>query len=221
MDFKSLQRQIEQYQNKQLKLFVTSSFQTHSIPLLHQLSRIDNSIPVYFLNTGFLFPETLEYRDLISRKYNLNLKNVYSQTPKAQQMDHRGRFLFTSNPDYCCFLNKIQPMEPLLAEYDVWINGVRADQNENRSQFKIEENTPSGAIRFHPMLDWTMKMIEDYIREYNIPRHPLEADGYQSIGCEPCTRKMDLDIEADPRLSRWFGMNKTECGLHTELINKA
>jgi len=221
MDFEQLKKQIEHYRSRDLKLFVTSSFQTHSIPLLHQLSRIEKSIPVYFLNTGFLFPETLEYRDLICKQYNLNLKTIYSQTPKAQQLDSRGRFLFTSNPDYCCYLNKIQPMEPLLAKYDIWINGVRADQNDNRSEFKIEEKTPSGALRFHPMLDWSKSMIEDYIKEYRIPRHPLEAEGYMSIGCEPCTRKMDLEIEADPRLSRWFGMNKTECGLHTELISKS
>jgi len=218
MDFDSIRKKIEEYQASGKKLFASSSFQTHSTVMLHLLSRIDREIPVYFLNTGFLFPETLVYRDQIADLFGLNVINLYSATPKTQQVNGNGRFLYTSDPDYCCFLNKIQPMEPVLAEYDVWINGIRADQNENRKTFKTEEKTPQGAIRFHPMLDWTTRDIEAYLADYKIPRHPLEEKGYLSIGCEPCTRKLDLEIESDPRLSRWFGMKKTECGLHTELI---
>ena len=109
-------------------------------------------------------------------------------------------------------------MNPLLAEYDIWINGIRADQNSNRKSMREEEEAPFDSIRYHPMLAWTNKMIFDYIREFDLPRHPLDKEGYTSIGCEPCTRKPDLEMME--RESRWFGMNKTECGLHTELIKK-
>src|SRR5690606_38040739 len=128
-----------------------------------------------------------------------------------------GQFYFTSDPDRCCFLNKTQPMEPLLIGYDVWINGIRADQNANRKDMLSEQPASHGAVRFHPMLDWSGKKIFEYINEHNLPRHPLEDKGYMSIGCEPCTRKIDL---SNDRSGRWFGMNKTECGLHTDLVVK-
>jgi phosphoadenosine phosphosulfate reductase len=186
--------------------------------MLHMISQIDKSIPVVFLNTGFLFPQTIAYKDLIADIYGLEVITVASATPRSMQKDNAGRFLFASDPDYCCHINKVLPMEPILRSHDVWINGVRADQNANRSKMKEEQRTPQGAMRYHPMLPWTNKMIWAYIKEFDIPRHPLEAEGYSSIGCEPCTRKVDPSAHTDERMARWFGMNKTECGLHTELI---
>ena len=106
-------------------------------------------------------------------------------------------------------------MDPILIEYDVWINGIRAGQNENRKKMKVEEKSTHNTLRFHPMLDWSEKMIYDYIKEYQLPKHPLEEKGYVSIGCEPCTR---IAFGDDDRDARWFGMNKTECGLNTELV---
>lgn len=218
MTVEEIKSQIEKYKNEGKKLFTTSSFQTHSIVLLHILSQIDKTIPVYCINTGFLFPETIKYRDQIVELLGLNLKNVYSATPKSLQKDLKGNFLFTSDPDYCCHINKVEPLEPILGEYDVWINGVRADQSATRKSFKMEENAPHGVVRFHPMLDWNNMMIQRYLSEHQIPRHPLEEQGYFSIGCEPCTRKFSLDL--DEREVRWYGLNKTECGLNTELVSK-
>lgn len=215
-----IEAQITSYQKQNKIYFTSSSFQTHSIVLLHILSTIDKKIPVYFLNTGFHFPETLTYKNTITELFELNTIDLVSFTPKSLQTDEHGRLLFTSDPDYCCYLNKIQPLEPILASHDVWINGVRADQNENRKTFKTEEKTNHRAIRYHPMLQWTSKMIYDYIREFNIPKHPLDAKGYLSIGCEPCTRRITMDTLSDERNARWFGMSKTECGLHTELVKK-
>jgi phosphoadenosine phosphosulfate reductase len=199
-------------------MFTTSSFQTHSIVLLHILSRIDNTIPIYFINTGYHFPETVSFKDQIADQLKLNMKEVSSFTPRHMQKDARGKLLFTSDPDFCCYLNKVQPLEPILAEHNVWINGVRADQSSVRKNFKEEEKAPHDVIRFHPMLDWNTKMIEAYIKEHKLPRHPLEEKGYFSIGCEPCTRKFDLEWNA--REGRWFGLNKTECGLNTDLVSK-
>lgn len=218
MNFEDIKQQIESYQSRGLKLFNTSSFQTHSVVLLHIISCIDKTIPIFFINTGYHFPETITYRDQITKLLGLNLKDVFSSTPKSQQKDSNGRLLFASDPDYCCYLNKTQPLEPILAEYDVWINGVRADQSSVRKSFKVEEKAPFNAIRFHPMLDWTPKMIHTYLEEYKIPRHPLEEKGYFSIGCEPCTRAFDTEL--DDRGGRWFGLKKSECGLNTELVSK-
>ncbi len=217
MTIENIKKHIDNYQKEGLKLFVTSSFQTHSIPLLHILSKIDKSIPVMFINTGYLFPETLEFRDEIIDLFGLNLVNVTSSVPKIHQRDSNGNLLFTSDPDRCCAINKTQPMETILAEYDVWINGIRADQNANRKNMKIEQDGAFSCKRFHPVLDWNNKMIYDYAIKYNLPKHPLEEKGYLSIGCEPCTRKMDL---SNDRSGRWFGLNKTECGLHTDLVSK-
>ncbi len=148
----------------------------------------------------------------------LNFTALQSAIPKSQQKDSDGQLLFTSDPDYCCFLNKTQPMEPVLKKYDVWINGIRADQNANRANMNEFEQTPQGAKRYHPMLSWTSKDIFEYRNKYDLPPHPMEEKGYLSIGCEPCTRK--LTNENDERNSRWFGMNKVECGLHTDLVKK-
>ena len=218
MNVESIHQKIKEYQEKSLKIFTTSSFQTHSIVLLHILSRIDNTIPVYFINTGYHFPETVSFRDEVSKLFNLTVKDVFSATPRHMQKDAQGKLLFTSDPDFCCYLNKTQPLEPVLAENDVWINGVRADQSSVRKSFNVEEKAPHNVTRFHPMLDWNTKMIEMYIKEHKLPRHPLEAKGYFSIGCEPCTRKFDLEWNA--REGRWFGLKKTECGLNTDLVSK-
>ncbi len=218
MEVSEIKKYIENYQSQGKKIFTTSSFQSHSIVLLHILSTIDNKIPVYFINTGYHFPETIKYRDFIVHKLGLNLKNVYSQTPKSLQKDASGRFLFTSDPDYCCHINKVEPLDPILSEYDVWVNGVRADQSSVRKNFKIEENAPHGVIRFHPMLDWNAMQIQKYLSQNDIPPHPLEEKGYFSIGCEPCTHKFTTDLSE--REVRWYGLNKTECGLNTELVTK-
>ncbi|ABG58234.1 phosphoadenylyl-sulfate reductase [Cytophaga hutchinsonii] len=219
MNKEEIHLKLTEYQEKGLKLFTTSSFQTHSIVLLHILSEFDPSIPVYFINTGYHFPETVLYRDQIADLFNLkNIKVVSSATPRNMQKDAEGRLLFTSDPDYCCYLNKVQPLDAVLPDYDIWINGVRADQSAVRKSFSVEQPAPHDTIRFHPMLDWDVRMIEKYIKEHKIPRHPLEEKGYLSIGCEPCTRKFDL--ETYNRQGRWFGLNKTECGLNTELVSK-
>lgn len=218
MSFDELNKKIKEYESRGLKMFTTCSFQSHSLVLLHMLSCIDKSIPVYFINTGYHFPETLAFRDKVAEDFGVTIKEVFSFTPRNMQKDAEGKLLFTSDPDFCCYLNKVQPLEPILAEHDIWINGVRADQSSVRKSFKVEETAPHDVIRFHPMLDWNSKMIHLYIKDHNLPKHPLEEKGYFSIGCEPCTRKFDLDWSA--REGRWFGLKKTECGLNTDLVKK-
>lgn len=218
--FTEIKEQIEKYKAKNLKIFASSSFQTQSVVLLHLLSKIDNSIPIYFLNTGYHFPETLAYKNLLAELLNLNVIDLVSSIPKIQQKNEKGNLLFTSDPDYCCYLNKVQPLEPVMKEKDVWISGVRADQSATRQKMNKEDRALHGVIRFHPMLGWTSKMIYDYIRENDLPKHPLEEKGYVSIGCQPCTIKMETGTNDNGRSGRWFGMQKTECGIHTDLIVK-
>jgi phosphoadenosine phosphosulfate reductase len=213
------EQKIREYQAKGLKVFASSSFQTHSIPMLHILSRIDKSIPIYFLNTGYHFPETMAFRDDIAEVLGVEIRDLSSPIPKIAQRDSENILMFASNPDNCCYLNKTLPMETVLAEFDVWISGVRKDQNLNRSKFSHEAEGAHNTLRFHPMLDWTNKMIYDYIKEHKLPKHPLEEQGgYVSIGCEPCTKRVEWLAAESERTGRWFGLNKTECGLHTDLV---
>ena len=215
----NIEKQIEYYKKNDLKLFVSSSFQTQSVPLLHIISLIDNTIPVYFINTGFLFPETHQFKNELQSNFNLKIIDISSPISKHLQKNEKGNFLFCNDPNKCCYLNKTLPLDMVLKNYDIWINGVRKDQNANRSRLSIEENAPHNTLRYHPMLDWTAKMIWDYIKDNDLKKHPLENDGYMSIGCKPCTDKYSSVLD-DSRNTRWVGMNKTECGLHTDLISK-
>jgi phosphoadenosine phosphosulfate reductase len=216
LNFEQIKRKIEEYKKGGKKIFTSSSFQTHSIPLLHIISRIDPAIPVYFLNTGYHFPETFAFRDQVVELLDLNLLDLKPDTPKNMQLDTHGKLLFTSDPDHCCYLNKTQPMEQVLLRFDVWINGIRAEQNSFRSGLKTEELAKHDVIRFHPLIGWSSKDIFNYRKEFNLPEHPLESEGYFSIGCEPCTRKLDLEMQE--REARWYGLNKTECGINSDLV---
>ncbi len=218
MEIAEIKIQIEKYKSEGKKMFTTSSFQTHSLVMLHILSTIDKDIPVYFLNTGYHFPESVAFKDEVAAAFGINVLEVKSSMPRYMQRDSEGRLLFTSDPDHCCYINKTAPTEHLLRNHDIWINGVRGDQSAVRKAMTTEQPAPFDSIRFHPMLDWNMKQIFAYIREHNLPRHPLDAKGYMSIGCEPCTRKLDPDMQE--REARWYGMNKVECGLHTDLVKK-
>ena len=211
---KYVEQKLNEYEKKGLKVFASSSFQTHSIPMLHMISQVNPEIPVAFLDTGFHFPETLSFRDEVADQLGLKIVNLKSSMTKLAQRDANNKLLFASDPDYCCYLNKTLPMEVMLVEYDIWITGVRKDQSSVRKNFNFEVPGPHGTTRFHPMLEWNSKMIYDYRTKYNLPEHPLEKLGYFSIGCGPCTRKLG----ADGRGGRWSGMKKTECGLHTELV---
>lgn len=209
---------INAFKNEGKRMFTSSSFQSHSLVLLHILSRIDNTIPVYFINTGYHFAETLLFRDDVAASFGLNVIDLKPDVPKFMQRDSEGRLLFASDPDHCCYLNKTQPMDGILRSHDVWINGVRADQSSVRASMQEIQPSLHGTVRYHPMLSWTPKMIWEYRKEHKLPTHPLEEKGYISIGCEPCTRRINPAMQE--REARWYGLKKVECGLHTDLIVK-
>ena len=211
-----IENRIKTYLSEDKTIFLSSSFQTHSIPLLHLISRINSEIPIYFIDTGYHFPETIAFRDKVSDLLSLNTIDLVPSTGMIDQRDHQGRLHFCSDTEKCCSINKVEPLKEVLIEYDIWISGVRKGQSAIRALMKSEEKGPHNTVRYHPLLNWNAKDIWTYRKEYNLPAHPLEEKGYLSIGCAPCTQRSD----GSERMGRWNGQQKNECGLHTELITK-
>lgn len=194
------------------KVFATSSFQTQSVPLLHIISQHFPYVTILFLDTGFLFPETYAFKNNLEKKFNLKVKTLKSETTLLQQLDGKtAHFQYVADPDRCCYINKVKPLNDFLSSGDSWISGVRRDQTATRKKMDIVEQTERGIIKLHPMLHWNSRLIYHYIRDFDLPKHPLENEGYISIGCVPCTHKY---IDGDERGGRWEGRSKTECGLH-------
>lgn len=197
------------------RIFATSSFQTQSLPLLHIISNnFKNDIKIIFLDTGFLFAETYEYVEYVKSVFDIDIITLSSNTSKHQQIDSASDlFLYSINPDKCCYMNKVEPLENHWRPKDVWISGVRKDQSAVRNNMDVIEKRANNILKVHPMLEWTSKDIYKYIKVHNLQSHPLEKKGYMSIGCVPCTHKWSLE---DQRGGRWLGQQKTECGLHTK-----
>lgn len=193
------------------RLAVTSSLQTQSVPLLHLISRICPNVPVLFLDTGFHFSETLSFKDHLRRKLGLN---VIELRPLMGHQQFRARHadLHVSNPNMCCYLNKVEPLQRKLRKYSAWISGIRRDQTEHRSQTPVMELKDNGLFKICPMVMWQDRDVANYIDRHQLTRHPLHDAGYQSIGCACCTKAVSLG--EDPRSGRWAGQEKTECGLH-------
>jgi phosphoadenosine phosphosulfate reductase len=207
---------VDSFLDDSKSVVVSSSFQTQSLPLLHMISKLDTKIPVAFIDTGFLFPETYIFRDRVAEELKLDIINVSSNVEYRQQIDSSNRFLFSTAPEKCCNLNKVTSFNSFLKDFDVWISGVRADQSATRSKMKETQKNSDGLLRYHPMLNWSSKDIFLYRKHYGLPSHPLEEQGYLSVGCIPCTQKY-IDSIGSERGGRWSGLKKDECGLHTDL----
>ena len=193
------------------RVAAASSFQTQSIPLLHIISQTTPSLDVLFLDTGFHFPETLVYRDKLIKEMRLNVRVIKPTIEREQFLSNYGE-LYRSDPDLCCYYNKVLPMQKALAEYDAWVSGIRRDQTKERQNTPIIMLDTDGKYKINPLVNWTSQDIKLYRRNYNLPEHPLLEQGYTSIGCAPCTRP--VRIGEDERSGRWAGQAKTECGLH-------
>lgn len=193
------------------RLAISSSFGTFSAGLLHLVTRIYPDIPVLFLDTGFHFEETLQFRDEVTALLGLNLISFKPAVSKDQLFSELGDQPFITNPDRCCKINKVDPMDLFLNDYDLWISGIRNGQTSNRTNLSILTVNNRNQTKFHPILDWTTKQVWDYLWEHKLPVHPLFKQGFTSIGCEPCTSLGSGG--ADDRSGRWGGQ-KNECGLH-------
>lgn len=194
---------------------MSSSFQTQSVPLLHMISQTAPHLPVIFLDTGYHFPETIAFRDQLAEAFGLNIKVVRAAMSRIEFTQRYGNELYRHDPDLCCYINKVEPMQRAMQGLRAWISGIRRDQSPARANTQIVEQTPQGLQRVHPMAAWTQDEVARYIDRYNLPQHPLHNQGYRSIGCMPCTRPVREDEEE--RAGRWEGQGKTECGLHTIL----
>ena len=195
-------------------LAMVSSFGAESAALLHLVSRIDASVPVLFLDTGKHFPETLAYRDELAERFGLNLVNLYPDLEELQARDETG-LRWSYDPDGCCDLRKVRPLERALARYDASFTGRKAFQSATRAnlpRFEIDTSDAQGRLKINPLIDWDADRIAAYFEEHDLPRHPLVERGFPSIGCSPCTRQVSEG--EDPRAGRWSGWDKVECGIH-------
>ena len=199
------------------QLAIATSFQSSGLVLLHLLRTAGADLPVLFLDTGFHFQETLDFANEVSERWNLNLVSLRGEHGSAErQAEIHGPELYRRDPDRCCFINKVEPLQKALEEYDGWISGIRRDQSPLRARTPIVEAQmlPSGTeiLKIHPLANWSKDDVAAYVAEHDIPTHPLLEKGFASIGCWPCTRA--IRPGEDERSGRWDGLDKTECGIH-------
>ena len=194
------------------KLALVSSFGTESAALLKVMADVDPAIPVVFLDTGWLFEETLAYRDTLIA--TLGLRDVRSIKPLEATLSREdpARELWFSDPDACCRIRKVEPLARTLAPFAAWINGRKRFQGGLRAELTVVEDD-GVKLKFNPFANVTREEIEAIYRRANLPQHPLVASGYLSVGCMPCSSRTAPD--EDTRAGRWRGRPKTECGIHT------
>ena len=194
------------------RLAVVSSFGTESAALLKVMADVDPAIPVVFLDTGWLFEETLAYRDTLIA--TLGLRDVRSIKPLEEALARQDpeRELWFSDPDACCRIRKVEPLARALAPFSAWINGRKRFQGGLRAAIPVVEND-GVRLKFNPFANVSREQIEAIYTLAKLPPHPLAASGYLSVGCMPCTSRTSPDEDA--RAGRWRGRAKTECGIHT------
>jgi len=194
---------------------ITCSFQAEDVVVLHLLRERVPDVPVLFLDTGYHFAETYEYRDRMTQEWSLNLVNVLPEKTIEQQESEFG-ILYREQPTNCCQLRKVEPLMRSLEPFDIWFTGLRREQSPTRKNLKkVEQHRlPSGKtlLKVSPLADWTWAQVWEYTGKHGLTYLPQYDRGYSSIGCEPCTAIPD--DPANPRSGRWSG-KKLECGIHT------
>jgi phosphoadenosine phosphosulfate reductase len=193
------------------RIALVSSFGADSAVLLHMVAEIDKKTPVVFVDTGQLFPETLAYRDELCGR--LGLTDVIAASPDEQLLaaEDPEKFLFASDPDRCCDIRKVRPLAEAMDEFDAWITGRKGFQSATRATLPLFE-AEGERIKVNPLVGWSARDVLKYIADAGLPRHPLVAKGFPSIGCLPCTSPVKPG--EDERAGRWRGRGKIECGIH-------
>jgi phosphoadenosine phosphosulfate reductase len=170
-------------------------------------------VDVVFLDTGYHFAETIGTRDAVAATYDVNVISVTPAQSVAEQDAAHGKDLYARDPDRCCALRKVAPMNAALANYDAWATGLRRDESPTRANTPVVQwDARRGKVKVNPIARWTQADVDDYVAANSILVNPLVDDGYLSIGCWPCTARVEPG--ADPRSGRWAGRSKTECGIH-------
>lgn len=195
------------------RLAVVSSFGAETAALLKLVAAVDRSIPVLFLDTGWLFPETLAYRDALASLFGLTDIRVHTPSTCTLAQRDPNQDLWSTDPDACCHIRKVVPLAEALRPFDAWINGRKRYHGHDRQALPLVE-ADGARLKFNPLANSSRQDIDRLFADHALPRHPLEAHGFSSIGCMPCTSRT-LPGE-DPRAGRWRGRGKTECGIHTQ-----
>jgi phosphoadenosine phosphosulfate reductase len=198
------------------RIALVSSFGADAAALLHMVAQIDAATPVVFVDTGQHFPETLAYRETLCE--SLKLTNVIVATPKPEILtaEDPEKFLFASDPDRCCDIRKVRPLAEAIEGYDAWITGRKAFQSVTRSSLPLFE-AEGERIKINPLAGWSASDVLKYIADAGLPRHPLVAKGFPSIGCLPCTSAVESGENG--RAGRWRGRGKVECGIHASSLD--
>lgn len=193
-------------------LAIVSSFGADSAVLLHMVAQVDPSMPVYFLETGKHFVETLDYVETLKKQFGLiNVHAIHPNPDDVRRFDPHGQ-LWETDPDSCCHIRKTEPLEPITEQYGGWVTGRKRYQTRERGVLPHFELTSDDRIKVNPLAYFSDADVVEYRLKHNLPEHPLYARGYKSIGCAPCT---SIVAEGeDPRAGRWRGLNKKECGIH-------
>jgi len=186
-------------------IMLTSSFAATSAFLLKLISDINNKQEVFFIDTGYHFEDTLKYKATLEKQYNLNVTSI-SAIKEEHEFTTKDE-TWKKNPDFCCSINKVQPLETIKKNYKIWISGLMEWQSDHRATLDIFEER-GNILKFYPLLDVSKEERDAFIEEHNLPFHPLVAKGYHSIGCTHCT------VPGEDRSGRWNNNPKTECGLH-------
>ena len=198
------------------KIVLACSFGAEDVVLVDMVHRINPEVPLFYLDTDFLFPETYATRDRIIERYQLKpaqVIQVKSLLTPQQQAESHGDALWSSHPDQCCQLRKVEPLTRVLKGHDAWITGVRRDQAPSRANAGlIERDEKFTLVKVNPLARWTWADVWTYIKVYEVPYNPLHDQNYPSIGCTHCTAPVAPGD--DPRAGRWKNFTKTECGLH-------
>lgn len=198
------------------KIVLACSFGAEDVVLVDMVHRIDPSLPLFYLDTDFLFPETYATRDRVINRYDLQQQQVIQVksllTPQQQAAQH-GDALWASLPDLCCELRKVEPLTRVLKGFDAWITGIRRDQSPTRADAKlIEWDQKFQLVKVNPLARWRWEDVWAYIRIHEVPYNALHDRDYPSIGCTHCTGPVKPG--EDSRAGRWKNFTKTECGLH-------
>nr|WP_231481273.1 phosphoadenylyl-sulfate reductase [Sediminibacter sp. Hel_I_10] len=188
-----------------IDVMLTSSFAATSAFLLKLFSEINTEQTVFFIDTGYHFEDTLKYKQALTERYGLNVKSI-SALKEEHDFTSKDE-TWKKNPDFCCSINKVRPLDIIKNQYKVWVSGLMDWQSDHRSTLDIFE-LRGEILKFYPLLDVTKEQRDAYIEEHDLPFHPLVAKGYNSIGCKHCT------VPGEDRSGRWNNSPKTECGLH-------
>ncbi len=194
------------------RIVLVSSFGAEAAVLLHLVATVEPATPVLFIDTGKLFGETLRYRDELTARLKLtDVRTIRPDPARVEQADADG-VLWYGNPDMCCFIRRVEPLQRALKGFAAWISGRKGFHGGERQGLPRIEADDGGRIKINPLAYWQNADIDDYFARHELPRHPLVADGFLSIGCMPCTDRVAPG--EDIRAGRWRGKNKSECGIH-------